>query len=282
MVYLKSNMSVNSLNNLSINLKINTSGGRWLLPTDIGALFWIDTLSGVTDIGGFCSQIDDLTPNLRHVLQSTSTRRPAITVDGLSFDGVDDSLFNNSPFMFDTLSGVHVMAIMSAPAPVGTKRFFTESDVTASATSRHQLLCKGNTAGNYGKITQEGRGADNSLYLTYGTYTGTGIAFDNTFKLLEHIDTTTQIKTSINCVSEASPLSYVRSVLTLNRFSIGSLQTTAGQTNPMQAVLKTLAVFPATISQTDLEKAQGSLCHRHGLASLLPAGHPYKINPPLV
>jgi hypothetical protein len=257
---------------------------RLMTFADLGAICYRSFLSGVTTVSGAVSAWVDLTGTQPDVVQTTATRRPLLASDGISFDGVDDILTNNNPFLYALSDGFHSIMIFSSPdISTTSKRALTESDITASANSRFQIYCKGNTAGNYNKVTQEARDAVGNTFLTYGQYTGATPVFNNTFKSVDYFVSPTQIKTAVNSVDEASPISYTRGSLTLNRHTIGALGTSASSsTNAIPMVLKVIAVFPPTTDSTVISQRQGVVHHNLGVQSLLPAGHPFKTNPPLV
>lgn len=243
-----------------------------------------DMLQGVTDAGsGKVSAWNDALGNtLRNVSQSTGANRPTLTADGVVFNGTTDFLFNSNPYLYALSGGFHVICIMSAPANTSSSAQdgFVEAS-TSSTNPNHRILCTDNIIIDYGKITQASRNDANTNILSYGGNTGSNNAWDNTFKMIEYTDTTTQISTTINCVNEATPITYSRSgILTLNRYSMGAMaRSTNLNFKPM--TLKCKAVFPANISLEDRQKAQGYLAHRYNVTSLLPSDHPYKTNPPL-
>lgn len=277
---------VKAVNNVGSGDYSNTqtiSTKRLLLLTDIGALAWYDMLSGITDAGsGAVSQWNDLTTNARHISQSSGTSRPTLTADGVSFDGSNDHLFNTTPFMCNSANGVHIIAIVSGvPYATLTRRTLCEASTT-STSPRYQMLCKDTGVGQESLLTQEIRNDASATQASYGLNSGTTPVWDSTFKMVEQIDTLTQIKTSVNCVPESTPISYTRSgTYTFDRFCLGG-QLSSSFANASQGVFKALAIFPANISASDLEKAQGALAHRHSVTSLLPTGHAYKTNPPLI
>jgi hypothetical protein len=248
-------------------------------------LQWHDMLQGITDAGsGKVSAWNDALGNtLRNVSQSTGANRPTLTTNGVEFNGTSDFLFNSNPYMYALSGGFHVICIMSAPANTSSaaQDGFVEAS-TASITPNYRILCKDNIIADYGKITQASRNNTSTNFFFFGGNTGLSNAWDNTFKIIEYIDTTTQISTAINCVAESSPITYSRSgSLTLNRYSVGAMVRSTNL-NFMSMTLKCKAVFPANISLSDRQKAQGYLAHRYNVASLLPGDHPYKSSPPTI
>ena len=265
-------------------LKSVLSGNNYWTLDNTTTLQWHDMYQGITDAGsGKVSAWNDaLGTSERNLEQGTDANRPTLTADGVVFNGATDFLFNTNPYLTNLSGGFHVICIMSVPVKndSNAEDCFVEAS-TASVNQNNRFICKDNIIADYGKITQAMRNDDNTNILTYGGNTGAGIAFDNTFKIIEYIDTTTQISTAINCIAESSPITYSRSgVFTLNRYSMGAMVRST-TLNYASMTLKCKAVFPANISLSDREKAQGYLAHYYNLSSLLPSNHPYKNKPPL-
>ena len=263
-----------------------STGTPWTLADTTSFAFY-NMLSGVTDAGsGKVSAWTDFLGNtLRDVAQATGGNRPTLTVDGVVFNGTSDHLFNVNPFMANSANGVTVMAIMSAPANTSSSaRWSVAEGSTASTLQNMTLLAKDNIVADYGKITQALRNDANVNILTYGGNSGAGTAFDNTFKLLSvnFNKSTGFITTSINGVNQSPPLAFTFSgVFTLNRFSLGAFVRST-VSNHSSMTIKGMAFLDATISTDDHQRSEGYLCHLYNRTDLLPIGHPYKTNPPLV
>lgn len=253
-------------------------------PADTLVLAFYDMLQGVTDVGGgkISAWNDAIGNSLRDVTQANAANRPTLTNEGVVFNGTTDLLTNNAPFLYQHVSGVHIMAIISAPPNTlsASQRGISEAS-SISTNQNYSLLCKDNDTGNFGRTTQAIRNDANVDVIAYGGNAGTNTAWDNTFKLVEHIDTKTQIKTSINCIDSVTPINYTRTgTLTLDRFAIGAMRRSSSLAF-MNMTLKGLAILPATVSEIDRQKMQGYLCHRYNLSNILPSNHPYKTTPPL-
>jgi hypothetical protein len=265
-----------------------STGTPWTLA-DLGsdAFAFYDMNTGITDAGsGKVSAWNDFLGNaLRNLSQATGGNRPTLTVDGVAFNGTSDYIFNTNPFMANSANGVTVMAIMSAPANTSSSaRWSVAEGSTASTIQNMTLLAKDNIVADYGKITQALRNDANVNILTYGGNSGAGTAFDNTFKLLSvnFNKSTGFITTSINGVVESPPLAFTSSgVFTLNRFSLGAFVRSM-VLNYSSMTIKGMAFLNATISTDDHQRSEGYLCHLYNRTDLLPVGHPYKTNPPLV
>lgn len=253
---------------------------RLLLPTDLNALYYIDHELGITSVSNAVSTWNDLTINARHVTQATGSARPLITSAGISFDGVNDTLFNALPFMFNNPTGIWAIIIMiSDEGNTNRRRLFGEASTTTFA--RYCFSSKDQTPDNK-LIAQEVVNDANQIQVVYGTNTSTIPHLENTFKIFEFIDNKTQMNNIVNCVADPNPINYTRTgTYTFDRFSLGAL---IGSTvlNQAPMVLKTYAVFNGDISDADKDKVRGALAHKHGLQAWLPNNHPYKNSPPII
>jgi hypothetical protein len=171
---------------------------------------------------------------------------------------------------------------MSAPSTGTNRKFITEGNST-STSPEFSMLARDNTTTEQTLLSQFIRDDMNLVQVAYGVNTGTTTAFDNTFKILEHIDTKTQILTTINATAESSPVSYVRTAvpLTLNLFTIGCLIKTTPQ-QFMLCTVKEIVIIPSNASSDVKTRMQGYLAWNNGLESLLPSGHTYKTARPTI
>lgn len=254
--------------------------GTLFAPSDANALreYYFDV--GVTDAGsGKVSNWADQSSNAIDLSQGTGANRPTLTAGGITFNGTSEYLFNTTPFLYDLPNGFHIFAVMSAPANTSGAAHYTLTEASTLSTNPNlSFLCIDNIVADYGKITQTMRNDAGTTLLTYGGNTGTTNAWDNSTKIIEHIDTTTQIATTINGVAEDSPLSYSRSgTLTLDRFSLGAL-VRATVLFYTEMTVKALVITSGDISTADTKKIQGYLYHNYG--GSLPINHPYKWYPP--
>lgn len=272
----------NNVNRIYMGNTLKYDNSLWTL-NDTTVFAWYDMNQGIIDAGaGKVSAWNDaMGSSLRNITQATSGSRPTITSDAVEFNGTSEFLSNSNAFMYGKTEGVHIIAIMSGDASTGTTQRGISEANSGNAIQNYSLLCKDNSpALNYDKTTQAIRNDSSTDIITFGGNAGASSAWDSSFKLIEHIDTTSQIKTAVNCVDGITPISYTRSgILDLNTFAIGALvRSTILQW--MQMKIKSLVIVPATISTDHRQRVQGYLCHRYSLTSLLPGPHPYKTNPP--
>ena len=276
------NMYNSCYDNMSDN--IGNEGTPWTFADTTSFAFY-DMNTGITNAGsGKVSAWNDfLGTTARNLAQGTGANRPTLTADGVVFNGTTDFLFNGNPFIANSTNGVLIITVVSAPANTSVATQWSISEASTASTSQNLgLLCKDNALADYAKITQAMRNDANTNILTYGGNSGSGTAFDNTFKIICHkFDKTTGfITTWINGVIEASPLAFTLSgAFTMNRFAIGCLSR-ATNINFWSGTYKGIGILNATVSETDRQRGEGYLAHLYGQTALLPSDHPYKVNPP--
>lgn len=243
--------------------------------------------AGVTDAGaGAVSEWTDVLGNSSRTLsQATGSNRPILTGDGVTFTRANNQfLWNTSPFMLNSVNGVIVMAILSAPpATVSVSEWILCEASSLSTNPNIVILGKDVNTGDLGKTTQAIRNDANSNIISYGVNTNSAEAFDNTFKLIwnRFSKITNQITSSVNGVQGASPQSFtLTGTFTLDRFSLGAL-VRATNLNYANLTLKGLAILDASLSTDNIQRSEGYLAHLYSQTSLLPANHPYKNNPPM-
>ena len=268
-------------------LKSVFGGGTPWTFADTTSFAFYDMNTGITNAGsGKVSAWNDfLGTTARNLAQGTGANRPTLTADGVEFNGSTDFLFNSNPFIANSTNGVLIITVVSAPANTSVATQWSISEASTASTSPNLgLLCKDNALADYAKITQAMRNDANTNILTYGGNSGSGTAFDNTFKIICHkFDKTTGfITTWINGVIESSPLAFTLSgAFTMNRFAIGCLSRSSN-INFWSGTYKGIGILDATVSETDRQRGEGYLAHLYSQTALLPSDHPYKVNPPTI
>lgn len=247
-------------------------------PQNITTLRWYDgfDIASLTLDNNTVEQFNDKSGNDGHISQSDASRKPAYANNTITFDGVNDYLFNNSPCMWDNPNGVHVFALVSAPLDGGVSQRLLAEGSSSSTTPIYSLMMRDSIVAEQNLISQNIRNDVGSNLVTQADNTNSSNAWDGNFKVVEHIDSLTQMKTVINAVDGDTPQSYTRSgTLSLDRFSIGALLRDT-PLQYMQASLKEMIIIDAGQSTSLIEKIQGYLAHRGGIQSDLPEAHPYR------
>lgn len=251
--------------------------GRLWTPADITTALWLDAsdASTVTTASGAVSQWNDKSGNARHATQGTAGNRPAYTSAGqnglniVTFDGSDDWLAlpnTTNP------SGANATFAACRPDHVGATAFIIGR---AYNWGSWQLVSAGTgTTARYGM----GRdGIDESLAIV------TGLT-NNTDKIL----TGTYDNTNVRISSTGG--TFVSTAYTPNptynasdATTLGAARTTANViASPFRGPIYEVVVIHSAPSQDTIDRMQGYLAHKWGLAGSLPSGHPYKSAPPTV
>lgn len=254
---------------------------RLLTTLDLNAISYRKFNNGVTNVSGAVSSWYDSTGKQNLVSQGTASRRPLITTDGLSFDGVDDNLGNS--FAYLGAGTHHTIAIFSSPSAGTTScQVLAETNALSGGLSRYRIFCKGTTTGNLEKVTQVLTNEANVTEVAYNSFTSDTPVFNNTFQMVDFFDNNASIKTAINGVPSPTTLTYTKGTYTLNRHAIGTFYTSSSSVNsPIQMVLKAIISFPHTNDATVIAQRQGFVAWDLGMQSLLPANHPFKNNAPM-
>lgn len=265
-------------------LKSVTSNSSWTFSVlGSNAFVFYDMNTGVIDAGGAISQWRDFLGNqLRDIAQTTEGRRPTLTAEGVYFNGTT-FLSNANPFMLNSQNGVVVLALISgSPAVVGSSDWIFCEASSVNTNPHMILLAKDTMLGKIELDTQQIKNNSNLIVTPIGLNTSTNTVYDGTFKIItkKFDKINNQITSRINGVPGNTPQTISLSgTFTLNRYSLGAL-VRASSLNFADFTLKGLAVLDASLSDADLLRAEGYLCHLYNHQELLPTDHPYKNNPP--
>lgn len=244
------------------------TGGTWT-PADITTLAWYDANDAdtITEVSGDVSQWDDKSGNLRHVAQTSGTRKPTYTTGQISFDGTADYLFNSTPFMYG--NGTIDVYTVSSVFAASDKRFMSEGN-SGDDLPMYTMQTKSGAGDVMSAFIRNDAG---SIRLTGATLSASS-AFDDTKNLYQWGDTGSQFQGRVNA-DDLQTAAYTRSgVFTADRFAIGALLR-IGSASYIDAVINEI-VITSNLGDTDREKVEGYLAHTHGIAGNLPIGHTYK------
>lgn len=243
-------------------------------PSSITTLAWYDAADAttITASGGTVSQWNDKSSNGRTIAQTTTASQPAYASNTVSFDGTDDYLWNDAPFMY--ANGQVDVFVVGGVAPTTDDRLLSEG----SSTTNNTLYCIAQTDNSDASVM--------SVYIRDNTggvlsaqpaLSATG-AFNDTRKLYQWRDTGSQISGRVNGVTGISA-AYTRSgTFTLNRFSMGAILRASDVTH-LNADVNEIIICN-NLSDADRQKMEGYLAHKWGLTGSLPSGHPYKAAAP--
>jgi len=237
--------------------------------------YWLDEDALLAHCGansGFVETWYDQSGNSRHITQATQAAQPRIvnagtidtqnSVPTLVFDGIDDVLFNSSPWLY--ANGVMTACfVMRAAAPSSPRRLWGEASTTTSA---FYIASGGPTAGTNDDIMAAIRNDAGAEVLDVGLATRVLLAdqFNNTLRALVWRDTGSSYDGFGNN-TQGTTQSYTRSgVLTLDRFAIGGLQR-ATLSSPIAASISEAIFFPQALSTTNRVAVNTSQAGAYGI-----------------
>jgi lysophospholipase L1-like esterase len=266
-----------------VTLGIGRGQGREpLIAQDFGpalntTLAWFDASDAatVTQSGGAVTQLNDKSGNTRHI-GNTLTRRP--TYDGangkITFDGVNDSLYNSQPFLYE--AGQYALYAVINMASSNYKCVLGEARGSSTAPGYCPFMT-GTGILNDEITPYINNDAGSSLKANISTQA----SFAGTKKIVRITEKDGFITPWINGALAGNPLSYTRagSTLTLDRFALGCRPEGTGDGNFIAA----FELYEMIIAPDDSlgRQYEGYLAHKHGLTADLPVGHPYKAAQPL-
>jgi hypothetical protein len=233
----------------------------------------LDTAALTAHVGansGFVVTWYDQTTNARDITQATAGSQPRIVNAGtidlengfptLEFDGVDDHIFNTTPWLY--ANGVMTACLVaSIPAPANERRIFGEGSSTNS-----QPVYSGQTGGGAGGYDDMSAWVRNDAGVTLLDNLGPRMLadqFDNTIRALVWRDDGSNIDGFGNN-TQGTTRTYTRSgVSTLNRFAIGTLLR-ATPVTPVAMSLSEAIFFPVALSTTDRIAVNTSQAEAYG------------------
>jgi hypothetical protein len=252
-------------------------GGVLWTPAQISTALWLDAAdaSTITTVSGAVSQWNDKSGNGRNASQATATNRPALTANGqnslnvLTFDGVNDWLL-----LPDSTNPSGANAVFAACKPnhvnvgcfiIGRAYYWGSWSIISTATG----------AGVRYTIGRSGidEAASNVSSLS-----------NNTDKIFTGVYNNANVQLSVNGGSFTNT-SYTQNPTYDGRDSttIGVARNTSNDiASPLAGPLYEIIVLHSAPSQSTIDRVQGYLAHKWGLAANLPSDHPYKTAPPLL
>lgn len=252
-------------------------------PANVSTALWFDANDSgtITNVSGTVSQWNDKSGNSRHATQPTSGSRPAYSATGfnskpcLTFDGADDWLGVGGSTISG--SGYHIaLALQPSAAALssvdGDAVFWLRNSYNQNGFL--QLLFRSNVPSYFRLVaTSDGYIASGvSRYLSSNaTATAQILAFGGTQANLR-LNGTLQANGS-DAGGPGNSINYSSLQAEIGRYYDSSTLYT-GAFNLAELILIT------SPSDALIEKLEGYLAHKWGLTVNLPAGHPYKVNPP--
>ena len=248
-------------------------------PEDITTAAWIDAsdTSSYTLNGSFLTSVTDKAGNFTIGIDGTPTRRLA-DLNGrnvFDFDGSESLISSNSgPY---ASSGNHwAIGVFEWHSLSSTKNSFFSADG-----NRTYAVSSGGTSSWPGEIDYDG---NNSIVSGVAKNQFTTSISSNTWAIVSIVfnKTGNQIFGRLNGTTRTSTHSYNNSIDT-NCSDLRMMRNRSGvKLNGRMAEYFHVAGTPGTggTNISDVEKAEGYLAHKWGLASNLPSNHPYKNSAP--
>jgi len=245
-------------------------------PVRVIPLAWFDAAdaSTLTLASSTVSQWRDKSGKNRHVDQATSSSRPIFDTDAVAFDGIDDHLWNSSPFLF--ARGSSDFFVVGSVAAATDRRIIAEAGSTTNA----PIYAPAQTKSTSGSVMSAfiRNNSNESNFLNSVDLSPIG-AFDNSTKIYHWSDTGSNMAGRVNGGAPTSS-SYTRSgAFTLNRFAIGALLR-ASAASAVQATLREI-IITSNLTDDDRAMLEGHLAHKWNVAANLSASHPFKEASPL-
>lgn len=250
-------------------------------PADVTTQLWLDPSDAAsrTLVGSAISQLTDKSGAGNTVTQGTSSKRPTLLtadlngLDTASFDGSTDALSDGSNSVGRNVSALALAVLFKPDAVNADRRIFNNATGTSAVNAR--VLVGFNASSEF---RVGGRRLDADSYVEDVSVSAAAYAGQWTILVCCFDYAGANLAIRVNGAEESSG-AYLTSGSTSNTASTGGGVggRVDGTTNYFDGSLAELIVQP---SIADAEKLEGYLAHKWGLASLLPALHPYKSDPP--
>jgi hypothetical protein len=239
------------------------------MPNRLGAslALWLDAADTSTVIlnGSTVSQWADKSGNGNHVSQAIAANQPAYSTGLVTFDGSNDALFAATPIITTTDAGTVTM-------------FSVSSLVAGESGYLYGALDGGGGCGLY----QENNniGFARSIAGASSNQRPHGIALPGQGVIgVVFSDNTANHSFNGTITSVTGGLAFTAPTV---EFTLGNRRNGASAATYWQGGHREIVVSNTALSTTDRQKLEGYLAHKWGVATDLPAAHPFRIVPPTV
>lgn len=282
---------VKPINNSPTTAKISNQSetvepktGSWS-PAEISPAAWYDAADATTFIlsSGAVSQWNDKSGNARNISQATTTQRPTFASKTVSFDGIDDLLFNTDAFMYVN-NRVDIYVVGAFDSTTADRRLLGESSSSNSNQLYLPFQSMGASVTDLSTMGAYIRDDANIIRFQHDTksLSATGALDLSTRKFYQVRDTGNSLTGRVNG-GIATTVNYDRGNTTLTNFGIGGIPPRPDSTTGsawMRADVNEIIIVPSLLSDSDRQKIEGYLAHKWSLTGNLPADHPYKLSSP--
>jgi len=268
---LTKNLAYDVDGNVTTVTRAYSEPAQWI-PTNSSSVLWLDAADSDTitkDGSNLVSEWQDKSGNDNHVVQSNAAVKPAYTASGMSGNPAID-------FSADKVATINDIDMED-------KMLLLAFQLDAAGLGRNQQLFASNTDNAQLRMTTTdgndviGYASSSPLYTNNTKSTGT-VAGDTIEVICYTLGST--LRFSINGTFEDSEQSKLTGGNLLSTFNqIGTLLSNTNTS--LDGKIGEFIVINST-STADRQKAEGYLAHKWGVASKLPADHPWKSYPPVV
>jgi hypothetical protein len=258
-------------------------GGALWTPSQISTALWLDAadVATITTISGAVSQWNDKSSNNNNLIQTTAGARPPYIQ--AAFNGLNIVRLNKSATLFKT----NATGLPSGSAsPNGWSWFYVRSQMTNSAFAElfgwGQNTVTGSRFGcwvdasNRSGIETLGSARVGNIIVTASSAVISGVypgGANSTYSQWNNGSPETMSGT-LTTAAVASPAAELR---------VSGIPGAGDYTGYYVACdLGEIIIVPSAVASNVRERIEGYLGHKWGLASLLPAGHPYKTSAPTI
>lgn len=267
-MFMKMGMGLNSVKSIF---------NRFWSPANITTSLWLDAAdsSTITESEGKVSVWADKSGNDRDISQDSGSSQPSYSNNALTFDGIDDYLFNTSPFMYAN-GEIDIYIVASFTSNQSSKRIIGETYAPASNPEYSFTLDNQPAGGNkMSAFIKTNTGVLSAQFPILNN----NILVDNTYKIINFRDFGDTLNGYLNTL-EGNDHAYTRAAIILDVFSVGC-RIKSANTEFINGSIKEIVVSNI-LSTEERQKIEGYLAHKWGLTDNLPAGHPYKTTRPTV
>jgi hypothetical protein len=249
--------------------------GLWT-PAEISTALWLDAAdaSTITISTGGISEWRDKSGNSRHATQSNTTRRPTVSAGALNgynvatFDGIDDGMtcgdaLNVQDFIF--------FAVARTNSTTLEQNIFAK---WLSPGDQREFIFRFRSTSSLGLFISHDGTSPNSTNLNTTTTAGTS------WSILAALKIGTALTVSLNGVTNSGTASSSTVYNSTASLFIGLAEISPNVYEPLNGQIAS-GIITTQATASNMQKLEGWAAHNYGLTANLPAGHPYKITPPL-
>lgn len=258
--------------------KLMLFGQEWT-PAELSTALYFDA-SNVVQSSGVVSQMDDLSGNAFHAIQSNNSLKPTVAAFA---NGALAVKFNGSSQYLEVATGSRsILNSVSAWWMFGVFKITQKSsdNDTLSFGSKAKMMIRGNA----NVLNIGGRRLSTDSYTSInGT---TNIASKDIIGFVQANYSTRNLQGFVNATKEAESTSWLTSGLSDNSTAPVRIGANSSD-NPGPGVFSNLQLGciilgVGVLTEIERQKLEGWAAHKYGLTANLSSGHPYKTLAPVI